>query len=196
MSNNVTFEKSYSEIDQLPNMNRPEFAFIGRSNVGKSSLINFLAGQNNLARVSNTPGKTRTFNFYLVGASWHMVDLPGYGYAKVSKERRAKWDQVLVEYLLQREQLKQLFVLVDGSISVQKIDLEFIAFLVENEIEFSIVMTKTDKAKQSQVHTFHKQLETELKQLGVSEVNILQTSVNKKIGKSELLGFISKLMSK
>lgn len=145
----VEFIISGTKLEQLPASEIPEYAFVGRSNVGKSSLINALCGRNALARVSKQPGKTQTINFFKVNDAWHLVDLPGYGYAKVSKEMRADWDKMIFDYLKNRRQLVAAMVLIDARIPPQNNDLEFINSLGEKKIPFVMVFTKTDKLKKN-----------------------------------------------
>ena len=156
------FLQSNTKIEKLPDAIYPEYAFIGRSNVGKSSLINMLTGKKKLAKISSKPGKTITINHFLIDESWYLVDLPGYGFAKRSKEAREKWSQMLRQYLWQRTNLIYLFVLVDSRIEPQAIDLDFINELGEAGIPFVIVYTKTDKQSNrktmSNVKTFEKTL--------------------------------------
>lgn len=139
------FEISNSDVRKCPNSVLPEYAFIGRSNVGKSSLINMLSGRKALAKTSQTPGKTLLINHFIINNQWYIVDLPGYGYAKRSKESRDKLEQIIKGYILNREQMTNLFVLVDSRLKPQKIDLEFMQWLGENGVPFSIVFTKLDK---------------------------------------------------
>ncbi|MBQ9311554.1 MAG: YihA family ribosome biogenesis GTP-binding protein [Bacteroidales bacterium] len=139
------FVISSSKLSQCPELDRAEFAFIGRSNVGKSSLINMLCDNSSLAKTSSTPGKTQLINHFLINKEWYLVDLPGYGYAKVSQKEREKWQKMINNYLLQRENLLTVFVLVDSRLEPQKIDIEFINFLGENAIPLQIIFTKTDK---------------------------------------------------
>lgn len=141
------FLKSSEKFDQLPIANLPEYAFVGRSNVGKSSLINKLVDRRSLAKTSGTPGKTQLMNHFLINDEWYLVDLPGYGYAKVSKTDRRKFRSMITEYLIERASLMNTFVLVDSRIPPQEIDLSFMEFLGENELPFTIVFTKTDKVK-------------------------------------------------
>lgn len=142
---------SNSRADQCPLGTMPEYAFIGRSNVGKSSLINCLVGRKGLAMTSSTPGKTLLINHFIVNNEWFLVDLPGYGYAKRSKKETEKLGKLISHYVLEREQLTQLFVLIDSRIPPQRIDLEFIQFLGENGVPFGIIFTKTDKNNMSTV---------------------------------------------
>ncbi|WP_299579908.1 ribosome biogenesis GTP-binding protein YihA/YsxC [uncultured Sunxiuqinia sp.] len=142
---NAHFLMSNSDVTKCPDPNKPEFAFIGRSNVGKSSLINMLTGQKKLAKTSSRPGKTQLINHFVINDSWYLVDLPGYGYAKVSKKSKEKFQAYIVDYVLKRENLYCLFVLVDCRHEVQKIDLEFINWLGEKEVPFALIFTKADK---------------------------------------------------
>ena len=141
------FELSALSLDTCPASKLPEFAFIGRSNVGKSSLLNLLSNQNALARVSKTPGRTREINFFTINGNWSLVDLPGYGYAKASAADRERFNVFVSDYLVLRENLCCAFVLLDSRHQPQKIDLEFVRWLVDNEIPFALVFTKTDKVK-------------------------------------------------
>ena len=139
------FEISNSTVSKCPDSSLPEYAFIGRSNVGKSSLINMLTGRNGLAKTSSTPGKTMLINHFLINGEWYIVDLPGYGYARRGKESRDELRRMIEGYVLGRQQMTNLFILVDSRHEPQKIDLEFIEWCGENEVPFSIVFTKMDK---------------------------------------------------
>lgn len=139
------FVASYPSVQKCPKSDLPEYAFIGRSNVGKSSLINMLTCTKALAKVSQTPGKTQLINFYLINNSWHLVDLPGYGYAKVSKGDREKFSDIVLNYILKRENLHLLFVLIDSRLEPQDIDIQFINWLGVNQVPFALIFTKTDK---------------------------------------------------
>ena len=139
------FEISNSTVSKCPATSRPEYAFIGRSNVGKSSLINMLTGRNGLAKTSSTPGKTMLINHFLINGEWYIVDLPGYGYARRGKESRDELRRMIEGYVLGRRQMTNLFILVDSRHEPQKIDLEFMEWCGENEVPFSIVFTKMDK---------------------------------------------------
>lgn len=139
------FEISNSTVSKCPDSSLPEYAFIGRSNVGKSSLINMLTGRNGLAKTSSTPGKTMLINHFLINGEWYIVDLPGYGYARRGKESRDELRRMIEGYVLGRQQMTNLFILVDSRHEPQKIDLEFMEWCGENEVPFSIVFTKMDK---------------------------------------------------
>ena len=147
----ATFVVSNTDYRKCPSPDRPEYAFIGRSNVGKSSLINMLAANSRLAKTSVQPGKTQLINHFDINGEWYLVDLPGYGYARISKTQREKWTKMIEGYLLGRNNLMCVFVLVDSRISPQEIDIKFINFLGENGVPFFIVFTKTDKLSKNQV---------------------------------------------
>ena len=146
------FVVSSSDIKQCPNPDRPEYAFIGRSNVGKSSLINMLTGRKKLAKTSSTPGKTMLINHFVINKEWYLVDLPGYGYAKRSKSERQKWDKMIKKYILNRTNLLSMFVLIDSRIPPQQIDREFIEWLGVSNIPFVMAFTKADKLKPAQLN--------------------------------------------
>lgn len=151
---NISFIGSFSNPEQCPDSKLPEYAFTGRSNVGKSSLINMLAGKKEIARISKKPGKTRLINMFLVDQAWRLVDLPGYGYAKVSKSEKAGWPRMIEKYLRYRKQLVCTFVLIDIRLPLQKNDLDFLNTLGENGVPFVIVYTKADKLSK-QKRTYH-----------------------------------------
>ena len=144
------FKCSSEKISQVPKDELKDIAFIGRSNVGKSSLVNMLTNNNGLAKVSGTPGKTKLINHFLINNSWYLVDLPGYGYARVSKTARGEFSKLILDYVLKCEKMHFLFVLVDSRLEPQKIDLRFIELLGENGIPFGIIFTKADKLSQAQ----------------------------------------------
>ena len=148
---NARFVISNSDIKKCPNDGKPEYAFIGRSNVGKSSLINMLTGHSKLAMTSSKPGKTLLINHFIVNNEWYLVDLPGYGYAKRSKNQQEQLQHIISNYILDREQMTLLFVLIDSRHEPQKIDLEFFQWLGENGVPFSIVFTKADKLTRSKL---------------------------------------------
>ena len=139
------FVKSSTDYTQCPAAHQPEYAFIGRSNVGKSSLINKLTNRKSLAKTSQNPGKTQTINHFIINDRWHLVDLPGYGYAKASKTERKKWGKMINDYILKRKVLLGIFVLIDARHEPQKIDMEFLEWLGEEGVPFTMVFTKSDK---------------------------------------------------
>jgi len=145
MIKTITFLQSEVDWRKAPPPSLPEYAFIGRSNVGKSSLINMLANHKSIAKTSSKPGKTQTINHFLVNNAWYLVDLPGYGYAKISKTMREKWVKMINDYLVLRQNLQVVFVLIDARLEPQKNDLEFINSLGERQIPFAIIFTKSDK---------------------------------------------------
>ena len=185
------FTISSATRSQCPNDDKPEFAFIGRSNVGKSSLINMICNHKGLAKTSATPGKTLLINHFIINNEWYLVDLPGYGYAKRSKVVQKKLEQMISSYILQREQLVNLFVLIDIRHEPQKIDTEFITWLGESGIPFSIVFTKADKIGNSQkaLKAAKAYMET-LKEQWEELPPYFVTSSEKKEGREELLKYI------
>lgn len=186
----ATFLQSNTEVNKCPQPNLPELAFIGRSNVGKSSLINMLTNHSGLAKTSSKPGKTQLINHFLINEDWYLVDLPGYGYAAVSKTSRAKWAKFINKYLLQRENLVNVFVLIDVRIPFQKIDQEFLQFLGEKKIPFSLVFTKTDKLSKNQLKKSFDSLKKEILQYWAAlPPHFLVSSVTGE-GKEELLGYM------
>ncbi len=186
----VEFVGSYISESQCPPSKLPEYAFIGRSNVGKSSLINMLCERKNMARVSNTPGKTQLINYFDVSQKWYLVDLPGYGYAKVSKKQRAKFEKMIERYLNVREALQCTFVLLDSRHSLQKIDQEFINWMGEHSIPFVIVFTKTDKLKEKELESNINDInQTLLAQWSELPTQFI-TSAKTKLGRDEILNFI------
>ncbi|MBG0782304.1 MAG: YihA family ribosome biogenesis GTP-binding protein [Bacteroidales bacterium] len=191
MIQEARFLQSNTKIEKLPEAKYPEYAFIGRSNVGKSSLINMLTGKKRLAKISSKPGKTITINHFLIDESWYLVDLPGYGFAKRSREAREKWALMLRQYLRQRTNLIYMFVLVDSRIEPQIIDLDFINELGEKGIPFIVVFTKIDKQSNrktiANVKAFQKALEENWEELPKT---ILSSSL-KGTGKDEILAIIT-----
>jgi len=189
----VEFCVSSSKISQCPKDRRAEYAFIGRSNVGKSSLINLLANNKKLAHTSGKPGKTQLINHFLVDQEWYLVDLPGYGYAKVSKTSRHKFQKMIEDYILERENLVNLFVLIDSRIPPQKIDLEFIEWLGENEVPFSMVFTKIDKLKNNQLNKNLKVYNKTLLEAWAQLPMQFSTSAETGAGKAEILSYIHQI---
>ena len=195
MIQSAKFIGAFPKTDDCPKTEFPEFAFIGRSNVGKSSLINLITNRKELAKVSKTPGKTQTINFFLIDESWHLVDLPGYGYARVSKTTREVFSKMIKYYLSQREQLLNVFVLIDSTISPQKIDLEFINWLGEMRIPFSIIFTKSDKDKALAVQKNIKQFKAKMLENWTALPSMILTSAEKNRGSKEIMEFIKNAMS-
>ena len=187
---NAVFVVSNSDYRKCPDTGKPEYAFIGRSNVGKSSLINMLTRNKGLAKTSVRPGKTQLINHFLINNEWYLVDLPGYGYARTSKTSRAAWQKMITEYLTGREPLVNTFVLIDSRIPPQKIDLEFISFLGRNGVPLAVVFTKVDKQKQSEtarnVNAFKQALLEEWEELPP----MFLTSSVSGTGRDKVLGFI------
>lgn len=180
-------------IEKCPAGNRPEYAFIGRSNVGKSSLINMLTGRKSLAMTSATPGKTMLINHFLVNKEWFIVDLPGYGFAKRGQKGKQQIQKIIEDYILEREQMTNLFVLVDSRLEPQKIDLEFIEWLGENGIPFAIVFTKADKLKggrlNQNIQSYLKQLSEQWEELPPYFITSSETG----LGRKELLDYIEEI---
>ncbi len=187
------FVISNTDHTKCPAPDRPEYAFVGRSNVGKSSLINMLTDKKKLAKTSGTPGKTRLINHFLINKSWFLVDLPGYGWARVSKEMKEKWDRMTKNYLGQRENLHNVFVLIDSRIPPQKIDIEFLNWLGRHQIPFSIVFTKADKPNNSKIQLNIAAFLEELRQFWEEIPPTFVTSSAKRIGQKEILGYIGKI---
>ena len=193
---------SSPDIDKCPKADRPEFAFIGRSNVGKSSLINMVVNHHNLAKTSGTPGKTQLINHFTVKAlmgndkpmEWYLVDLPGYGFAKVSQNQRKSWEKMIKDYIQKRETLANLFILIDARHEPQEIDINFVNKLGEWGVPFAIVFTKADKETQkvvaNHVNSFMEILEKTWEELPPHFV----TSAVKKTGRGKMLDFIEKVL--
>jgi GTP-binding protein len=184
------FISSYADVQKCPAPDKPEFAFIGRSNVGKSSLINMLTQTKDLAKTSSTPGKTQTINHFLINETWYLVDLPGYGYASVSKSIREGFGKMIEDYVQRRENLSCIFVLVDSRLEPQKSDLSFINWAGSKGVPLAIAFTKADKLKlnelQRNVQQFKKAVLADWEELPP----MLITSSEKKTGRDELLDFI------
>lgn len=174
-----------------PGKGMPEFAFIGRSNVGKSSLINMLVNQKKLAKTSNTPGKTQTINHFLVNKKWHLVDLPGYGFASVGRATRKGWGKMTEEYLTKRDNLFCTFILLDSRLEPQKIDFEFIEWMGSKGLPIAIVLTKADKLKQQELAKSKKRITEKLLERWEEVPPFFVSSSEKKLGRKELLQFIS-----
>lgn len=187
------FLMSNTTVDKCPQDNLPEYAFIGRSNVGKSSLINMITNQKKLAMTSQKPGKTQLINHFIINNDWYLVDLPGYGFASMGKKNREKLKNIIEHYILDREQLTALFVLIDSRHEAQKIDLEFIDWLGENGIPFSIIFTKIDKigpvVLKGNIEAYKEKLSETWEELP----KMFVTSSEKMVGKEELLDYIEEI---
>ena len=190
----ANFVISNSDVSKCPKEKIPEYAFIGRSNVGKSSLINMLTGQNKLAKTSGRPGKTQLINHFKINDYWFLVDLPGYGYAKVSKKIKQTFQGFIKKYFLQREQLICSFVLIDSRLEPQKIDLEFMEFLGESGIPFCIIFTKADKLKLNElnnnIQAYSKKM---ISTIWEEMPRYFTTSATNSLGKEELLNYIDEI---
>ncbi len=189
----ITFAEytgSFPSESACPKDGRVEFAFIGRSNVGKSSIINLITGRKDLALTSGKPGKTQTINFFLINHDWYLVDLPGYGYAVTSKTNRRKWEIMIQGYLMRRETLACTFVLIDANIPPQKIDVEFINWMGEKGLPFVIVYTKTDRMKEAQLSANIALIQEALLEHWHELPQEFVTSAVRYAGREELLGFI------
>lgn len=186
----AVFVKSSSQHEQCPKPDRPEYAFIGRSNVGKSSLINALTNHGSLAKTSGKPGKTQVINHFMINDAWYLVDLPGYGYAQVSQTERQKWSKMIDDYLFNRESLTCTFVLIDSRIEPQKIDLEFMQKLGEQGVPFCLVFTKADKLTANQLQTRLENYKKTLLETWVELPHIFVTSSEKRVGQQDILAQI------
>lgn len=193
--NTSNFLTSNSDPKKCPVPDRPEYAFIGRSNVGKSSLINMLTGRKTLAKISGKPGKTQLINHFIINNDWYLVDLPGYGYAKIAKTERHKWARFVSEYVIKRENLACLFVLIDTRIDPQAIDLDFLDFLGEHGIPFMLLFTKTDKLSANQIQQNVMAFKKELLKSWESMPDFLITSAKTGKGRDEILQFIEETNS-
>jgi GTP-binding protein len=191
--NKSEFLTSNVDYRQCPKPDKPEYAFIGRSNVGKSSLINMLTGRTSLAKISVKPGKTQLINHFMINEQWYLVDLPGYGWAKTSRENREKWDIMIREYLRERENLLCVFLLIDSRLEPQKIDLEFMEWLGNSGIAFVIVFTKADKQSVTKTNTLISAYKKTLLESWEELPESFITSSAEGAGKTEILSFIEKL---
>ncbi|MFA5417942.1 MAG: ribosome biogenesis GTP-binding protein YihA/YsxC [Bacteroidales bacterium] len=187
------FVMSNTDVRLCPKPDKPEYAFIGRSNVGKSSLINMITGRRKLAKISGTPGKTITINHFVINASWYLVDLPGYGFAKRSKSEREKWEKMIRNYLLKRENLVSVFVLIDVRHEPQKNDLEFMEWLAMSQIPFTLVFTKADKLKTMQLSNNREVYRNKLLETWEELPPMMVTSAEIGDGRDELLNYIDDL---
>jgi len=189
------FKCSSSALKQVPRDELRDIAFIGRSNVGKSSLINMLTGRNALAKVSGTPGKTRLINHFLINGSWYLVDLPGYGYARASKSQIGEFSKLITDYVLRCERMHYLFVLVDSRLEPQKIDLRFIEMLGREGIPFGIIFTKADKLSKAQLQKSVERYGQVLREQWEELPPMLVSSSEKGLGREAILEFIDKCLT-
>jgi GTP-binding protein len=191
----ASFVISHSKLIKEGKQSLAEIAFIGRSNVGKSSLINMLTNNSKLAKTSSTPGKTKLINYFLINKSWYIVDLPGYGYAQVSKTQRDDFRKMINNYLLHSENLYCVFVLIDSRIAPQKIDVEFINFLGENDVPFEIIYTKIDKQSQKKTLDNINLMRQTLSERWEELPNIMLSSSITKLGKEDILNRIENIIN-
>lgn len=192
--NTAEYIISSPDFTKAPPPDKPEFAFIGRSNVGKSSLINMLVDNRKLAKTSATPGKTQLINHFIINNEWYLVDLPGYGFAKVSQNARNRWEQMIENYLRKRDNLQHVFVLIDARHSPQKIDLEFLIKLDKWEVPFALVFTKADKETQKTVSQNVKMFLDKMRETWQFLPAHFVTSATKKLGQEKVLSFIEGLL--
>jgi GTP-binding protein len=192
----IEFIGSFEYEDQCPKTDLPEYAFIGRSNVGKSSLINLMTGRTDLARISSTPGKTQSINYFLINKSWYIVDLPGYGYAKVSKKMREKWQRNINYYLTKRMPLHCVFSLIDSRHPLQDADLNFVNWMGEKGIPYALVYTKTDKVKDQDIEEHIDRIEQRLLEHWEVLPQTFRTSTVRKTGGEDILAFIEEINNK
>lgn len=181
---------SNSDIKKCPKTHFPEFAFIGRSNVGKSSLINMLCNKKDLAHTSSKPGKTQLINHYLINKAWYVVDLPGYGFAKASKSAREEWEGFISDYITKRENLVCVFVLIDVRLEIQPIDAQFMQWLGEHEIPFCMIFTKVDKLTKNELNRNLKEYESRMLGLWEELPHNFISSAEKRTGREEILRYI------
>ena len=184
---------SNTDIEKCPAPNKPEYAFIGRSNVGKSSLINMLTNKKSLAKTSGKPGKTQVINHFIINEEWYLVDLPGYGYAKVPVTERKKWEKFIRKYILERENLYCLFVLIDSRHEPQTVDIEFMEWLGMSGIPFAMVFTKIDKLKPEELEINLNVYEKKMQESWEKMPDFFVTSAETRHGKTELLDFIGRI---
>ncbi len=187
------FVASYPRVEKAPISNKPEYAFIGRSNVGKSSLINMLTCTKALAKVSQTPGKTQLINHFLINEEWNLVDLPVYGYAKVSKSDRKAFSDIITNYILKRENLYLLFVLIDSRLEPQQIDIDFVNWLGEHQIPFALVFTKTDKVSSGALQANMDAFAAEMLNTWEELPQMFTSSAVTRTGREEILRYIEEI---
>jgi len=187
------FVISNIDIDLCPKDGKPEYAFIGRSNVGKSSLINMVTDHKKLAKTSGRPGKTQLINHFIINEEWYIVDLPGYGYAKASKTSRAQWEKFISDYLTKREELVNVFVLIDSRLEPQKIDMEFMNWCGEKQIPFSMVFTKIDKLSSTALQKNLAKYKKEMLKTWAELPPVFSSSATSKFGREKILNYIENI---
>ena len=190
----VSFVVSNTDHKKCPEDGLPEFAFIGRSNVGKSSLINLLTGNKKLAKTSSTPGKTQLINHFVINSQWYLVYLPGYGYAKVSKSARSNWEKFIADYLTNRKSLMNIFILLDSRLEPQKIDLEFINWCGEKQLPFVLVFTKIDKLSSSDLQRNTSKFKKEMLKTWEEMPPVFTTSSISGFGNEPILNYIDQIL--
>jgi GTP-binding protein len=190
----AVFVVSNTEIKNCPTDKKPEFAFIGRSNVGKSSLINMLTAKKGLAKTSGTPGKTQLINHFLINDQWYIVDLPGYGYARASKSMRSKWEKFIADYLTKRDTLMNIFVLLDARLEPQKIDLEFMNWCGQKGLPFSMVFTKIDKLSSSVLQKNLAKYKKEMLKFWEEMPPVFTSSSTSGFGREQLLNYVEAII--
>ncbi|WP_339925440.1 ribosome biogenesis GTP-binding protein YihA/YsxC [uncultured Cyclobacterium sp.] len=195
MLKNARFLMSNSDHTKCPAPTKPEFAFIGRSNVGKSSLINMLTDNKNLAKTSGRPGKTQLINHFEIDSRWFMVDLPGYGFAKANKKLKAEWNKMIRNYLTERENLVSVFILIDSRLPPQPIDIEFINWCGQLQLPVTIIFTKADKQSQSKTSEHVHRFLDEMDKMFVEAPDFFVTSATTKVGRDEVTKFIEENVS-
>jgi GTP-binding protein len=189
------FVSSHADVKKCPPPDMPEFAFIGRSNVGKSSLINMLTNKKKLAKTSGKPGKTQTINHFIVNNAWYLVDLPGYGYASVSRDKRYEFGKMIEQYILNRDNLQCLFILIDARLEPQKIDLDFIQWSGSKEIPICLLFTKSDKLTKNQLNKNFSTYQAALLQSWDELPPRIVTSATERKGRAEILTFIGNALA-
>lgn len=190
----VSFVVSNTDHKKCPEDGKPEFAFIGRSNVGKSSLINLLTGHKKLAKISSTPGKTQLINHFVINDEWYLVDLPGYGYAKASKSARSTWEKFIADYLVKRTTLMNIFILLDSRLEPQKIDIEFINWCGEKQLPFVLIFTKIDKLSSSALQKNMLKFKKEMLKTWEELPPVYTTSSASGFGAEPILNYIKQIL--
>ena len=190
MIREAAFVKSSSKLEECPKTGLPEYVFLGRSNVGKSSLINMLVERNKLSKTSSKPGKTQLINHFIVNQKLFFVDLPGYGWAKTSKKNRESWDNMTKDYLLNSDKIALIFILIDIRLKPQEIDIDYINYLGKNKLPVNLIFTKADKIKKSEIEKRIDEFTSSLSQYWSSIPNYFISSSLKKIGKKEIIKYI------